>query len=317
MPAKAADERARQRVERPHEEAVVDRSLPSAVEPRLHRKPPGHYPPVAETGQQPPEFGDAELQQHRRIVVLEADLHELRQRVEPRNPVINLKNRLAAGLQDAAALFDQPAWIARVLDNPVGVYQVKAVVGKRQVFAVGHLEGTGEPLLLEIRPGQLNRRGCQVDAGDRCAAARETREVDARAAADLQNRSAPIAVKSDEPEQVMQLLEVVLIEVVEKPAGANRMPGDFEIVNVAVPVVANRCRVCHARDYNSSFQLSALSYQLSARARAESRLPKADSRSPKADSRSPKADSRSPKADSRSPKADSRSPKADSRKLIA
>jgi len=119
------------------------------------------------------------------------------------------------------------------------------------VLAVGDLEGAAEPLLLEVRPSQLDRRGREVDAGDRRAAPCETREVDAGAAADLQNRSAPVAVKSDEPKQVMQLLEVVLIEVVEKPAGANRMPGDLEIVNVPVPVVANRCRVCHDRDYSS------------------------------------------------------------------
>jgi hypothetical protein len=37
----------------------------------------------------------------------------------------------------------------------------------------------------------------------------------------------------------MELLEMVLIEVVEETAGADRMPGDFEIVNVPVPVLAN------------------------------------------------------------------------------
>ena len=251
MPAEPADERARQRVERRHEQAVVDRALPPAVEPRPHRKPLGHDLHVAEPGQQPPEFGDAELQQHRRIVVLQAHLHELRQGVQPGNPVVDLENRLAAGLEDAAALLYQTPGIGRVLDNPVGVHQVKAVVGERQVLAVGDLEGAAEPFLLEIRSGQVDRRGGQIHAGDRRAAPCEAREVDAGAAADLKNRSASIAVKSDEPEQVMELLEMVLIEVVEKPAGADRMPGDFEIVNVPVPVVANRCRVCHARDYSS------------------------------------------------------------------
>ena len=49
VPAEAADQRARQRVERADEQAVVDRPLPAAVQPRLHREPLGHDPHVAET----------------------------------------------------------------------------------------------------------------------------------------------------------------------------------------------------------------------------------------------------------------------------
>jgi hypothetical protein len=33
---------------------------------------------------------------------------------------------------------------------------------------------------------------------------------------------------------------MILIEVVEEPPRSHWMPGDFEVVNVAVPVVANR-----------------------------------------------------------------------------
>ena len=76
------------------------------------------------------------------------------------------------------------------------------------------------------------RRG-EVDAGDVGAAFREPRQIDAGAAADFENRSAAIAVKVHEPEQVMELLEMVLVEIVEEPARADRMPGDLEIVNVA------------------------------------------------------------------------------------
>ena len=38
---------------------------------------------------------------------------------------------------------------------------------------------------------------------------------------------------------MMELLEMILIEIVEEPARADRMPGDFEIVDVPFPVVAN------------------------------------------------------------------------------
>ena len=68
------------------------------------------------------------------------------------------------------------------------------------------------------------------------AALGEPREVDAGAAADFENRSAAIAVEVDEPEQVMELFEMILVEIVEKAARADRMPRDLEIVNVLVPV---------------------------------------------------------------------------------
>ena len=38
---------------------------------------------------------------------------------------------------------------------------------------------------------------------------------------------------------MVQLLEVVLIEIGEEPGAADRMPGDLEIVDVVIPVVAN------------------------------------------------------------------------------
>ena len=37
----------------------------------------------------------------------------------------------------------------------------------------------------------------------------------------------------------MKLLEMVLIEIVEKSARSDRMPGDFQIVNAAIPVGAD------------------------------------------------------------------------------
>ena len=65
--------------------------------------------------------------------------------------------------------------------------------------------------------------GGEVDAGDARAAFREPREVDAGAAADFENRSAAVAVKVDEPQQVMELFEVILVEIVEEAARTDRM----------------------------------------------------------------------------------------------
>ena len=78
------------------------------------------------------------------------------------------------------------------------------------------------------------------------AAAGEPREVHAGAAADLEHRAAAIAVEVDEPQQMVQLFEVVLIEIVEEPARADRMLRDLEIVDVPLPVLADLVDRRHA-----------------------------------------------------------------------
>ena len=88
------------------------------------------------------------------------------------------------------------------------------------------------------------------------AAPGEPREIDAGAAADFENRSAAVAVEVDEPQQVMQLLEMVLIEIVEEPARADRMPRDLEIVNVLVPVASRTSSIVATRDTISHRQLA-------------------------------------------------------------
>ena len=52
-------------------------------------------------------------------------------------------------------------------------------------------------------------------------------------------RRAAIPVEVDEPQQVVQLLEVVLVEVGEEPRRPDRVSRDLEIVDVPVPVVAD------------------------------------------------------------------------------
>jgi hypothetical protein len=48
---------------------------------------------------------------------------------------------------------------------------------------------------------------------------------------------------------MVKLFEVILIEIVEEAARSDRMARDFEIVNVPVPVVANRVDGRHASHY--------------------------------------------------------------------
>ena len=79
------------------------------------------------------------------------------------------------------------------------------------------------------------------------AAFGEPREIDAGAAADFEHRSAAIAVEVDEPQQVMELFEVILIEIVEEPARADRMPRDLEIVDVPVPSTSRTSSIVATR----------------------------------------------------------------------
>src|SRR4026209_781331 len=121
MPAILLYEAPRQRVERADEHAVVDRALPAAMQPRLHGEALRDDPDLRKPGQQLTKLSDAEFSQHRRIVVLKADLHYLRQQVEPRDPVIDLEYRLPARLQHSAAFLDQPFRVGRVLNHAVRV----------------------------------------------------------------------------------------------------------------------------------------------------------------------------------------------------
>ena len=188
------------------------------MEPGFHWKAFGHDGHLAEPRQEAPEFSDAELEQHRRIVVFEPDLRELRQRVQPRDPVVHLEDGLPARLQHPATLFHQAPGIARVLHHAVRVHQIERVVGKRQALSVGDLEVARETLLRKIGLRELDGRRREIDSGDAGAALRETRQIDAGAAPDLENRLTPVSVKIDQAQQVVQLLEMIVIEIVEKPA---------------------------------------------------------------------------------------------------
>ena len=118
-------------------------------------------------------------------------------------------------------------------------HQIERVVGERQVLAVGLAQIRLQPLLREVLPRQRDGRRRQVDAGDDGAAPGEADEIGAGAAADVEHAAAAIAVEVDQPQQMVQLLEVILIEIGEEARRADRVRGDLEIVNVLVPVVAN------------------------------------------------------------------------------
>ena len=87
------------------------------------------------------------------------------------------------------------------------------------MLAVGFAQVRLEPLLREVLSGQRDRRRREIDAADDGAALREAGEIGAGAAADVEHTLAAIAVEVDEPQQVMQLLEVILVEIGEEARG--------------------------------------------------------------------------------------------------
>src|SRR5262245_28452195 len=205
MPAEAANGRSWKRVERADEERVEERSLPAAVQARLDRKSFWHDPDVLEIANELAEFADAELEEHRSVLVFELYLHQLAEPVQPRDAVVNLKDGEPARPQDASALVDQPLRVGRVLHNPVGVHEVERGVGERELLAVGDLQAGCQALLFEVGTSHVNRRWREVHTRHARAAPGEPRQVHAGAAADFENHSAAPTVKVDEPQQVVKL----------------------------------------------------------------------------------------------------------------
>src|SRR5438876_210639 len=111
------------------------------------------------------------------------------------------------------------------------------------------VEGAAQPLLFEVGACEIDRRTGNIDPGDVGAALRKPGDVDAGATPDLENAAPPVSVKADETRQVMKLLEVILIEVVEESARADRMPRDLEIVNMLIPVRSNLVYRRHGQHY--------------------------------------------------------------------
>ena len=132
-------------------------------------------------------------------------------------------------------------------------HQVEGPFGKWKGFAVGHTQIGREALLLEIGSSQIDRGAGEIHACANRPALREPSEVDSGAASDVEDCFAAVRVEIDETKQVVELFEVILIQVVEKPAGADGMPRDLEVVNVMIPVRANVGGRCHGQTISHGF----------------------------------------------------------------
>src|SRR6266513_133971 len=147
-----------------------------------------------------------------------------RQRVEApdEQPVVHLNDGFAIRSEDTAALVDQAFGLSGVLNDSMRIHEVEPVVGERQALAVGDFEMALEALLREVGARELDGGRRDVDAGDIGSASGKTSEVDGGAATDVENRTPAVAVKVDEPAQVVQLLEMIPVEIVEELARTGR-----------------------------------------------------------------------------------------------
>src|SRR4029453_8511121 len=239
VPAEALDPRSWERVEGPDEQTVVHGPLPSPVQTRLDRKTLRGDLHLIESGEQLLEFADAELENDRRILMLQPHLHQLRQCVQPGYAVIDLKDCQPVQREHATAFVDQPLWVGRVLNDAVCVDEIERLIRKRKPFAGGDSKLTRYPLLREVGPGKVDRRRGDVDPGNHRSPFGKSCQIDGSAAADLENAAAGVSVKRDEPQEMMELFEMILIEIVEEAPSADRLPADFEIVNMTVPVLTD------------------------------------------------------------------------------
>ena len=239
MPSETPDERSRQRVKRPDEKRIEERAFQSAVQSRFHRKAFLDDSNLTKFPQQLPELTRTVLQQNRSVVMLQWDLHQFRQRIQPRDAVIHLKHRLATGLQNSAAFVDKLLRVRGVLDDAVGIYQIEGRVGKRELFAVCFAKIGLQFLLFEILLRESNRRRRQIDAGHDGSATGKSHEIGAGAATHFEHLTAGVAVEVHQTKQVMKFFEMVLLEIGEESWRADWMFGDLQIVNVTVPVLSN------------------------------------------------------------------------------
>jgi hypothetical protein len=156
----------------------------------------------------------------------------------------------ATRFQYTPALVDQPFGVRSVLNDSMRVHEVEPIVGKRQVLAIGDFEMASKCLLCEVGARELDGGRCDVDAGDIGSAFRKTGKVDGGPATDVENRTPAVAVKVDEPEQVVQLLEMIPVEIVEELARTGRMPGNLQIMDMRVPVRTDILDRRHSAHYS-------------------------------------------------------------------
>lgn len=128
----------------------------------------------------------------------------------------------------------------------MGVYQIEGAVGKGQPFPVRDAKVADQTLLRKVGFREVDSRDRDVDARHVRTATSKPRQVDAGATPDFEDRAPEVAAEVHQPKEVVQFLEVILIQIVEKAARSDRMIGNLEIVDVPLPVAADFVDIRHA-----------------------------------------------------------------------
>jgi hypothetical protein len=121
-------------------------------------------------------------------------------------------------------------------------HEIERSIPERKLGAVGFHDRRGQPLLRHVRRSEPRRAVSHVDSDAACSAAREPREIDARTAANVEHPPIALPIEIDQPQEMMQFFEVILIQIREETGRARRVLRNLEIVNVLVPVRANARR---------------------------------------------------------------------------
>ncbi len=173
--------------------------------------------------------------------MLEANPQHGRHRVQPGYAVVHHENRLTARSEHAAALLRHAPRVMCVLQDAVPIDHVEALIVERQRFAVAHLKISlsTQTMQLEVGPGERDRLFREVDTGHVGPAAGESNQVGADPTADLEQPLATIPGEVDEPGQVAQLVEAIVVEGIKETERADWFIGHLQIVNTPVPVSRN------------------------------------------------------------------------------
>lgn len=223
------------------------------MQPCLHGKPLGDDADTFESRQQASVLADRILLEHRRVFVLEVDPHHLRERIEPRNPVIDHEDRFPIGPEHPPALLDHELRVRRVLKDAVRVDDVERGILERKRLAVRELQIHLNVSMARVLPRQLERRLGKIDAGRNGAALGESNEVGPDTATHLEKRLPFVAFEVHQPGEVTELVEPILVEIVEELLRARSVPRHLEVVDSLVPVVLDSFEEGVQGEYYSTF----------------------------------------------------------------
>ena len=181
-----------------------------------------------ENREQGAKLADRVAPQHGRVFVFERRLHDLRQHVQPGDPVVALKHRRPTRAEHAMALGDDLCG-RRPRIGPRHARR-RSRTRRRQTAAIRRRRPPllPRPCCVQILARQRHGAGAKDRRPSTRAPPRANRTTSTPAPQPTSNTARPRqAVEVDEPKQMVQLLEVVRVEIGEEPGRARRDAGEM------------------------------------------------------------------------------------------